>query len=689
MSLQNKGSIEAKAIEVDLEKLQHDASIPLPETSTDASLDNSSSVAAAALAAAAETEDSVTGGGDAGNSGVVGGGKGENETGNGEGPKESSKEGGAEEGGVLADLRSNSSSLLRGRRFVVYGQTTAADDVKQMVISLGGEVVPEGTPGSVALVRSASSAIPVGPPEVFSFDLIYYVHSRGVIPEFDSFKIRKPPSLPANLKINASELAQKTPADIAGAAGTESTNPITTKKEKAGRDRKIRSKDAAKGETVSSVFFPTPKKRSAKFTESEDAAILDLIRRNPYLRSTHSFYAQIAQLPMLSNHTGNSIRFRFRKVLSKRLDWVYKVDPETNEIQLNPETQEPLKLEELPGLLKSQYTAEDDYNLCKCVLDFRTNGGTALRKRKMDSKSIPESIFQELSIKYPRHSAMSWRDRYRKFASVYGLERYIGEFEKCIADKTAPEPMRNLSSRGANKRRKVAHEGEEGLAQVPDPRNGDAENQNEAHEQQDLGAARIQALARVSVERKETEDSKDEEEDDEEKKTDGQSANLFEDADEMKALNIDFTGSINPHGNLMGNLTVEALKKSEPEPMKNRSDANVDEIIKDIEDLFGEFGSDITSSEELFKAVHEKTGLSTAWLNYWFDCSCGMFNVFLDAVQNYLKTGELTMQNHQGFWTKEHDQMLNDESKLPELYKLHGEESVNKRRATIMGERGE
>ncbi|GMF03770.1 unnamed protein product [[Candida] boidinii] len=112
-------------------------------------------------------------------------------------------------------------------------------------------------------------------------------------------------------------------------------------------------------------------KKSIKFTSVEDEVILELIRRNPHLRATHSFFTQIATLPSLSGHTGNSVRFRFRKVITPTLDFVYDVDPKTNELKLDPETKEPVKIQELPELIKSQYTAEEDYVLCSKILNFK------------------------------------------------------------------------------------------------------------------------------------------------------------------------------------------------------------------------------------------------------------------------------------------------------------------------------
>ncbi|GME92049.1 unnamed protein product [[Candida] boidinii] len=288
-------------------------------------------------------------------------------------------------------------------------------------------------------------------------------------------------------------------------------------------------------------------KKSIKFTSVEDEVILELIRRNPHLRATHSFFTQIATLPSLSGHTGNSVRFRFRKVITPNLDFVYDVDPKTNELKLDPETKEPIKIQELPELIKSQYTAEEDYILCSKILNFKQNASgitpasssklepkesdesieedtekdekigkeepkseetsngdatttesskdsfdaaataaaaaaaastltsalkaaatipsvssvlaAAGRKRRSNPNAIPESLFQELKDVNPRHSAMSWRDRYRKFASQYGLDKYVAYYEECLKNGEAPQPMKNLSSRanrsdGSRKRKR-------------------------------------------------------------------------------------------------------------------------------------------------------------------------------------------------------------------------------------------
>lgn len=543
--------------------------------------------------------------------------------------------------------------LLKGKTFSVLGADENARHVDQLIRSLGGQVVPIGTPGSYPLVSNSDES----PLDGYSYDLIYYTRNHGELPSFERFRITKSGS-------NGKSL----PSGPQSASMAAHTKINISPQAKVAPDQD--DEDAINNRTGS---FDVPKKRSAKFTPQEDEAILDLIRRNPYLRSTHSFYAQIAKLPLLSKHTGNSIRFRYRKVLSKRLDYVFVVDPSTGDLR-EDDKGEPIRDTVLPGLLKSQYTAKEDHDLCKTILNFRQHDNVMSRKRKMDTNSIPEQIFQGLSDDYPRHSAMSWRDRYRKFASVYGLQNYVHYYDTCLEEGKTPEPMKNLSSRNTSKKRKKSESVSTAAtaAAIAAAATTDTENSSKIDDSTSTLQG-IEELESVEHRQKTAEDLKKE-----------QSANLFEDADEMKALNIDFTSSIEPRDNLM-NLTLRNLRKAEPEPLANREDASADEILKDIDDAVGRFGSDIHTANGLVKAIHDKTGLSIAWLHFWFDGTSGSILPFLDVVRNYLKTGEVAPQNLSGFWTEEHDLMLKDKVGLDELYGLHGKESVERRQASIEG----
>ncbi|KAG7877173.1 hypothetical protein KL937_004864 [Ogataea polymorpha] len=544
--------------------------------------------------------------------------------------------------------RSPLDQVLLGQKFILLGNSAANENVGHVIEELGGSVVSGENGQGIYLARSASDVNPSINVPVYSFNFVYTAQRDHVLPDLNDFKIRRPPQLPQNLNINIGELAK---------TGLKENESV---------------------ESALSMSAEPQKKRSMKFTELEDACILDLIRRNPNLRSTHSFFAKIAQLPVLSGHTGNSIRFRFRKILADKLDYVYQVDPQTNKLILDPVTNEPIKIKDLPSLLKSQYTAEEDYELCKHILHFKENMSQYAKKRKLDGNSIPESVFTELVAKFPRHSAMSWRDRYRKFASKYGLEEYMKYYEDCLAKNITPQPMKNLSSRAKDSK---------------DAKRMKLDDKNDMVPSLD----RIEALARVSVERKETEENAAKKEDSPEAKgekdkrlDDGSaSANLFEDAneDEIKALNDDLSKfDALPSIETEGNFSFEELKKEDPEPLKNKSLINVEETCAQIEQIFGSFGSSITTSFELFKVMNEKVGLSMGWLTYWFDCSCGHLNLFMAAILNYIRNDELILSNYPGFWTSEHDRMLKEEDKISDLIKLHGLESVTKRREALYGE---
>lgn len=52
------------------------------------------------------------------------------------------------------------------------------------------------------------------------------------------------------------------------------------------------------------------------------------------------------------------------------------------------------------------------------------------------------SFFDEFARQNTAHSSLSWRDRYRKFARVYGLQRYRDDYRKAMGTKEGPQPMK-------------------------------------------------------------------------------------------------------------------------------------------------------------------------------------------------------------------------------------------------------
>jgi hypothetical protein len=529
---------------------------------------------------------------------------------------------------------------------------------------------------------------------------------------------------------------------------------------------------------------PEIKRKSKKFTREEDEFILDLVRRNPHLRSTHTFFARISQLEPLSEHTGNSIRYRYRKVLAPTLNYVYKIDPATGKPEIDPETDQPYQITEIPSLIKSQYTSEEDYSLCKHILAYKSGEMVLYGKKKHEISQIPEVVFQELNKTNPRHSTMSWRDRYRKFAAKFGLRRYIDYYEDCITRDIIPEPMKNMSSRADRKDYKVD------VFENENKRTSDAEHvpvkkiktgiekqsskakiratkaklskNNKAldginlrddesktkdkslddnlvdplltSESVSAAAGALKALASVSLEQSKVDDEGNAEDKlsdkiskdsnisvngEASKHNEDDGANLFVDAteDEMKqydiALNnagIDTDSKSKTKQNSIeeeeevataendnvndaevelvnikaddGLMDFRQLIEIDPEPLKHRDKIDLDTMVRNIHECFRNFG-DRNTPYELFKDISDQTGISMLWLNYWFDCSCGMLGTFIQAIIHYLETGELIMNQVSGFWTEKDDELLKMDPENKELLQLHGKDSVTKRKAVL------
>lgn len=230
------------------------------------------------------------------------------------------------------------------------------------------------------------------------------------------------------------------------------------------------------------------------FNEDEDAFILDVVRKNPTRRNTHSLYDEISNY--IPNHTGNSIRHRYRVYLSKNLDFVYKVDNMGK--LLRDELGNLIKTKELPPILKKKFTAVEDYSLAMQIkkqfykdlfkIDPITGQSTLLTHLQLDGNDnlnisqqtrkslellngltsrgsepkfddykvvdrrgpVAREFFKEMAELYPDHSENAWRDRFRKFLLPYGIDNYIEYYEMEIANDRVPEPMKNLTNRKRN-----------------------------------------------------------------------------------------------------------------------------------------------------------------------------------------------------------------------------------------------
>ncbi|CCE66150.1 hypothetical protein TPHA_0O01830 [Tetrapisispora phaffii CBS 4417] len=227
---------------------------------------------------------------------------------------------------------------------------------------------------------------------------------------------------------------------------------------------------------------PTVSYNKASFTEEEDEFILDVVKKNPTRRTTHTLFDEISNY--LPNHTGNSVRHRYRVYLSKRLEFVYQVD--SNGRLVRDENGDLIKTKVLPPSLKKKFTAQEDYTLAiaikkqfyKDLYQVDPDSGSSLimaddspvmvakRKVTMAPNHVPgtepsfdsfkvldrtgplaREFFKSFSEKNTSHTENAWRDRFRKFILPYGIDAYIEYYDSEKAKGKEPEPMRNFTNR--------------------------------------------------------------------------------------------------------------------------------------------------------------------------------------------------------------------------------------------------
>lgn len=219
------------------------------------------------------------------------------------------------------------------------------------------------------------------------------------------------------------------------------------------------------------------------FTREEDEFILDVVRKNPTRRTTHTLYDEISHY--VPNHTGNSIRHRFRVYLAKRLEYVYQVDDEGKLVR--NEDGNLIKTDILPNGLKKKFTSEEDYKLALSVKKqfyrdlYQTDPDTGeslirdddepsvIAKRQLvmnqdlpqseiptfDKYEVPDDrrgplsreFFKNFANEMPTHSENAWRDRYRKFVFPYGIDAYLNYYQKCQEEGIVPEAIKNMTNR--------------------------------------------------------------------------------------------------------------------------------------------------------------------------------------------------------------------------------------------------
>lgn len=207
-------------------------------------------------------------------------------------------------------------------------------------------------------------------------------------------------------------------------------------------------------------------KSTIKFTPEADNYILEQVRLKPRFRTSHKFFEELAQHDLLKGHTGNSVRSRYRAHLEHKLLYVYKTDDFDN-LVLDENGQRIAMPVGLAKTIKNRFSAEDDFHLCDDIINHVLNNQDPEQLKFSDGKfsadghlnenkfSVLISFFDEYARHNPQHLSSSWRDRYRKFARVYGLQKYRDYYLQELKTKDGPQPMKNLTSRASKEKKKV------------------------------------------------------------------------------------------------------------------------------------------------------------------------------------------------------------------------------------------
>ncbi|ODV95885.1 hypothetical protein PACTADRAFT_2194 [Pachysolen tannophilus NRRL Y-2460] len=395
----------------------------------------------------------------------------------------------------------------------------------------------------------------------------------------------------------------------------------------------------------------TAKKKAQKnnFKPEEDEMILELIRQNPTLRDTHFLFDKIIQ-KSLPNHTGNSIRYRYRTKLKDKLEYVYQVDEDGKLVKdVNDQY---IKQTVLPKTLKSSFTAEDDYNLTKEILS-----NTELSLDKDNNEFVLQynikKFYEYMQEKYSNHTANAWRDRYRKFLSKYGITKYSHYYDECIYSGIEPESIKNFTSKAALKR-----ERENSTTHHDD---NSTSNKKRRSNEQEIITNNEEILTSEEISRPITfQDNKDDENHD--------NTNYFA----QQALS----------------LGDEKIQEDEQLIDKNilNSMSNTDFLAKlsFIIENISKKGEDI-DTDELLKILKLELGISILFSSNIIFHVSGDLSKFQNFLDIYLKTGQNPPVDYSGIFIKEYDDIIAnnfDENKSPllEMVKLHGKKKVRFRR---------
>ncbi|CAI4049561.1 hypothetical protein SKDZ_14G1110 [Saccharomyces kudriavzevii ZP591] len=451
----------------------------------------------------------------------------------------------------------------------------------------------------------------------------------------------------------------------------------------------------------------------ASFTDEEDEFILDVVRKNPTRRTTHTLYDEISHY--VPNHTGNSIRHRFRVYLSKRLEYVYEVDKFGKLVR--DDDGNLIKTKVLPPSIKRKFSADEDYTLAiavkkqfyrdlfqidpdtgrSLITDEDTPTAIARRNMTMDPNHVPgnepnfaayrtqsrrgpiaREFFKHFAEEHPTHTENAWRDRFRKFLLAYGIDDYISYYEAEKAQNREPEPMKNLTNRP--KRPGVPTPGNYNSAAKRARTYGSQRNAQPTANAASANAAAAAAAA---------------------------ASNSYA-IPENELLDEDTMNFISSLKNDLSNIS-NSLPFEYPHEIAEaiRSDFSNEDIYDNIDPdtisfppkiattdlflpLFFHFGStrqfmdklhDVISgdyepsqAEKLVQDLCDETGIRKNFSTSILTCLSGDLMVFPRYFLNMFKDSVNPPPNVPGIWTREDDESLkdNDQEQIRKLVKKHG-----------------
>ncbi|ODV94928.1 hypothetical protein PACTADRAFT_34678 [Pachysolen tannophilus NRRL Y-2460] len=431
--------------------------------------------------------------------------------------------------------------------------------------------------------------------------------------------------------------------------------------------------------------------RKNAFTEEEDEYILEEVRKHPRNRKGYTLYNDISK--NLKNRTAVSIRSRFKQYLEPRLKYVYQVDSNNNLIK--DSNNELIKTSDLALTINrsTPFTADDDYILAKKITE------SAMITTNKEGKEIvtwtTSKFFDNLAGTYPDHSKLSWRDRYRKFISVYGIQKYLNYYEKCEEADIEPVAV-NVLLKETRKDRRHEHPGDDvfqsaraspipessakrratldGLQsaskvlKTSNPANSNDDRATDVSPSK-VGHKRAETNDLDSKLDKETENDVNDSKNQSEKLQEQQA--IVEGEEEVPDVSDDSDWQESEKVKEDKFISSEILSSSGPKAFISRLSSLIDSSTTD-------------NGSEICQLFEKELGISTDFSETVLFRVSGDLSKFTEYVKIYLKTGLNPPKGIVGIFSDEDDEILQNfhsqPNKVKALVKLHGLKTIKFRR---------